>query len=61
MTLYDRIPEEGNPETLAKLLNDHHCPPNYGANECLTAKIKYNQPTCEKCWLDYLNQTNGEE
>ena len=60
MTNYDRIPEEGNPKILAKLLNDHSCPPNYGAEQCLAVKMKYNQPTCEKCWLDYLNQEVGE-
>lgn len=43
MTNYDRILEKGNPETLAKLLNDHPCPPNYGKAECVEAGKKYNQ------------------
>ena len=45
---------------VSTLLNDHSCPPNYGAEQCLAVKMKYNQPTCEKCWLDYLNQEVGE-
>lgn len=56
MTNYDRILEEGNPKILAKLLNDHPCPPNYGAEECNAAERKYNKTECESCWLDYLNQ-----
>lgn len=56
MTNYERILEERNPEILAKLLEEHPCPPNYGADECDAAQQKYNQHTCEKCWLDYLNQ-----
>ena len=56
MTNYDRILEEGNPKILAKLLNDHPCPPNYGPEECIAPKTKYDRTTCERCWLDYLNQ-----
>lgn len=48
MTEYDRILEKGNPETLAKLLEGQPCPPNYGADECVAAKQKYNQSVIEK-------------
>ena len=52
MTLYDKIKNMTVDEMAEHFCNEAIC---CGGGVCKTAK------TCRECWLDYLNQTGGEE
>lgn len=52
MTLYDKIKNMTVDEKAEHFCNEAIC---CGGGVCKTEK------TCRECWLDYLNQTGGEE